>query len=109
MLIPQRYEINGVQRSVRQHAWVHLTPGMEVVRVKTRAETDSTILSIYNSNLIKVSATSLPLQCGFLPLTAQQMSQLQHQAVQAKQLFLLYQNLNLRQSNWEKDLIKLAI
>jgi len=69
---------------------VHLTAGIEVTHVKTRAEADSTILSLYNSNLLKVSMTSLPLQCGFFPLIVEQMLPLQHQATQAKQLFLLY-------------------
>lgn len=75
---------------------MHLTPGMEVAHVKTRAEADSTILSIYNSNLLKVSVTFLPLQCGFFPLIVQQMLQLQHQAIQAKIAFLVILNLKLQ-------------
>lgn len=76
--------------SVKQHARVHLTPGMELAHVKAKAEADSTILSIYNSNLLRVSVTSLPLQCRFFLLIDQQMLKLQHQAIQAEQLYFLY-------------------
>lgn len=76
--------------SVKQHTRVHLTPEMEVAHVKEKAEADSTILSIYNSNLLGVSVISLPLQCGFFLLIDQQMLKLQYQAVQAEQLYLLY-------------------
>lgn len=76
--------------SVKQHTRVHLTPAMEAAHVKERAEADSTILSIYNPNLLGVSVTSLPLQCGFLLLIDQQMLKLQYQAIKAEQLYLLY-------------------
>lgn len=66
----------------------HLTPAMEVAHVKARA--DSTILGIYNSNLLGASVTSLPLQCGFFLLIDQQMLKLQYQVIQAEQLYLLY-------------------
>lgn len=66
----------------------HLTPAMGAAHVKARA--DSTILGIYNSNLLGVSVTSLPLQCGFFLLIDQQMLKLQYQVIQTEQLYLLY-------------------